>query len=157
MDFSLSEEQVMLRNMARQFATHTIEPAAMDDDHNEHFPWEIIKEMAGLGFLGALVPQQHGGPGGHTTIIHFHTTDDPDIAYNLKNNTLYWSNAPGLLGTRIMARNVNSITLEGFDSDGNPVTTPANRIRSVRITLVTTDDKGGSPQTYLSRIRVRNL
>ncbi len=63
MIFSLSEEQVMLRNMARQFATQTIEPVAMDDDRNERFPREIVTEMAGLGFLGAVVPQEYGGSG----------------------------------------------------------------------------------------------
>lgn len=63
MDFSLNEEQVMLRNMARQFAIHTIEPSTMDDDHNEHFPTEIVTEMARLGFLGALVAQEYGGSG----------------------------------------------------------------------------------------------
>ncbi len=60
---SLSEEQVMLRNMARQFATQTIEPVTMDDDRNEHFPREILTEMAGLGFLGAMTPQEYGGSG----------------------------------------------------------------------------------------------
>lgn len=63
MDFSLSEEQVMLRNMARQFAIRAIEPTTMDDDHNEHFPTEIVAEMARLGFLGALVAQEYGGSG----------------------------------------------------------------------------------------------
>ncbi len=63
MDFSLTEEQVMLGKMARQFASRTIEPISMDDDHNEHFPGEIIAEMAGLGFLGAVVPQEYGGSG----------------------------------------------------------------------------------------------
>jgi len=63
MIFSLSEEQVMLRNMARQFATQTIEPVTTDDDRNEHFPRELVAEMAGLGFLGATVPQEYGGSG----------------------------------------------------------------------------------------------
>jgi alkylation response protein AidB-like acyl-CoA dehydrogenase len=63
MNFSLSEEQVMLRSMARQFATHTIEPTAMDNDRNEYFPTEIITEMARLGFLGAVVPQEYSGSG----------------------------------------------------------------------------------------------
>lgn len=63
MDFSLSEEQVMLRNMARQFASRTIEPTTMADDHSEHFPTEIVAGMARLGFLGAVVPQEYSGEG----------------------------------------------------------------------------------------------
>jgi alkylation response protein AidB-like acyl-CoA dehydrogenase len=63
MEFSLSEEQVMLRNMARQFATSSIEPTAADDDNNEHFPRQIIDEMVPLGLLGVVVPQKYGGSG----------------------------------------------------------------------------------------------
>lgn len=61
MDFSLTEEQVMFRNMAREFATRHIEPVAKDNDLTKHFPKEIIKELAPLGLLGVTVPQQYGG------------------------------------------------------------------------------------------------
>ena len=63
MDFSLTEEQVMVRNMARRFATNSIEPTATGDDNAEHFPQEIIGEMAPLGLLGSIVPQEYGGSG----------------------------------------------------------------------------------------------
>jgi alkylation response protein AidB-like acyl-CoA dehydrogenase len=63
MNFSLTEEQVMLRDMVRQFATHTIEPTTMDNDRSEYFPMEIITQMARLGFLGAVVPHKYSGSG----------------------------------------------------------------------------------------------
>jgi butyryl-CoA dehydrogenase len=63
MDFSLTEEQVMVRNMAWQFAAKSIEPAVTDDDTAEHFPREIIGQMAPLGLLGSIVPQGYGGSG----------------------------------------------------------------------------------------------
>ena len=63
MDFSLTEEQVMVRNMAWQFAAKSIEPTATGDDTAEHFPQEIIGQMAPLGLLGSIVPQEYGGSG----------------------------------------------------------------------------------------------
>jgi alkylation response protein AidB-like acyl-CoA dehydrogenase len=63
MDFSLTDEQVMLRNMAREFAERYIEPTAKEDDQKEHFPWETIKQMGPLGLLGPIVPQEYGGLG----------------------------------------------------------------------------------------------
>lgn len=63
MDFSLSDEQVIFRNMAREFAERHIEPIAKDSDHQERFPEEVLKEMAPLGLLGLTVPQDYGGLG----------------------------------------------------------------------------------------------
>ncbi len=63
MDFSLTDEQVMFRNMARQFAERHIEPTAREDDQKEHFPWETIKQLGPLGLLGPVVPQEYGGLG----------------------------------------------------------------------------------------------
>jgi butyryl-CoA dehydrogenase len=63
MDLSLSDEQVMFRDMAREFAQRYIAPVAKDNDDNEHFPQEVIAEMIPLGLLGAIVPQEYGGLG----------------------------------------------------------------------------------------------
>ncbi len=63
MEFSLTDEQVMFRNMAREFAQRHIEPAAKDDDLSEHFSGEIVKQMGPLGLMGASVPQEYGGLG----------------------------------------------------------------------------------------------
>lgn len=63
MDFSFTDEQVMFRNMAREFSERHIEPTAKEDDQKEHFPREIIKQMGPLGLLGPIVPQEYGGLG----------------------------------------------------------------------------------------------
>lgn len=63
MDFCFSDEQVIFRNMAREFAERHIEPIAKDRDHKEQFPAEVLKEMAPLGLLGLTVPQDDGGLG----------------------------------------------------------------------------------------------
>ena len=63
MDFDLNAEQVMVRNMAREFAQREIIPLAKEDDQNEHYRPETTQKMAALGLLGAPLPQEYGGAG----------------------------------------------------------------------------------------------
>lgn len=63
MDFDLTEEQIMVRNLMKDFAKNEIIPKARDDDRNERFPWDILDKMAHLGFLGAPLPEEYGGMG----------------------------------------------------------------------------------------------
>ena len=63
MDFNLTYEQKMVKEMVRKFAEEEIVPVARENDVKEHFPLEIIKKMAPLGFLGALIPEKYGGAG----------------------------------------------------------------------------------------------
>lgn len=63
MDFDLSEEQIMIRNLMKDFAEKEILPKARDDDRNERFPKDILDKMAPLGFLGAPLPEEYGGLG----------------------------------------------------------------------------------------------
>jgi glutaryl-CoA dehydrogenase (non-decarboxylating) len=62
MDFTLSEEMQMLRDMARDFAKEKIAPFADEWDENHYFPYEeAIKPMAELGFFGTVIPDEYGG------------------------------------------------------------------------------------------------
>jgi len=66
MDFSLSSEQQMIKNMVREFAEKEIVPNASkldDTGHHGQFPWETIKKMAALNLMGMQVPSEYGGPG----------------------------------------------------------------------------------------------
>ena len=63
MDFDLTDEQVMVRNMARDFSLREIIPVAKEDDLNEHYRSETTQKMAALGLLGAPLPQEYGGAG----------------------------------------------------------------------------------------------
>src|SRR5438270_8198175 len=62
-DFELTDEQRLIRETARDFADKEIVPRVRDNDRNEHFDTELIGKMAGMGFLGAIVPEQYGGRG----------------------------------------------------------------------------------------------
>jgi short-chain 2-methylacyl-CoA dehydrogenase len=63
MDFSLSAEQQMIRNLCREFAEAEIMPHAEEMDRAGSFPYEIIQKMAELGFLGLPFPEELGGAG----------------------------------------------------------------------------------------------
>ncbi|MFP8981282.1 acyl-CoA dehydrogenase family protein, partial [Pseudomonas aeruginosa] len=54
------EEEIQIRDMARQFAQERLKPFAADWDREHRFPAEAIREMADLGFLGMLVPAEWG-------------------------------------------------------------------------------------------------
>jgi alkylation response protein AidB-like acyl-CoA dehydrogenase len=59
----LSDEQTMIRDTARQFAQARLAPNAAEWDRESRFPREAIDEMAGLGFMGMLVPESYDGAG----------------------------------------------------------------------------------------------
>jgi glutaryl-CoA dehydrogenase (non-decarboxylating) len=63
MDFKLSEELQALRETARDFAEKEIVPYVEKWEEQSHFPREVIKKMADLGFYGTLVPEEYGGNG----------------------------------------------------------------------------------------------
>ncbi|NWL45050.1 acyl-CoA dehydrogenase [Pseudomonas hunanensis] len=56
-----NEDEIQIREMARQFAQERLRPFAADWDRDHSFPAEAIQEMAQLGFLGMLVPEEWGG------------------------------------------------------------------------------------------------
>src|SRR5215218_5848595 len=62
-DFELTSEQKDLIRLARDFGEREIAPHVADYDREERFPVEIIRKAAGLGLMGGVVPQEHGGAG----------------------------------------------------------------------------------------------
>lgn len=61
MDFALNDHQEMVREMVRSFAEEKIRPGAAERDRSREFPTGIFREMAELGLLGMLVPEEYGG------------------------------------------------------------------------------------------------
>lgn len=59
----LTEEQAMIRDMARQFARERLAPGAAERDRTHRFPAEELREMGELGLLGMVVPEEWGGAG----------------------------------------------------------------------------------------------
>ncbi len=63
MDFGYTEEQTMIRDMARDFGQNEVAPVAAELEASSEFPWELTKRMAKLGFLGMTTPEEYGGIG----------------------------------------------------------------------------------------------
>ena len=58
-----TEDHDSIRAMTRDFALKTLAPIAREVDHTEHFPPEIARQMAELGFFGLKIPEEYGGLG----------------------------------------------------------------------------------------------
>lgn len=63
MNFTLTEEQEMLRKMVRDFSKNEVEPTAAERDEEERFDREIFDKMAELGLTGIPWPEEYGGIG----------------------------------------------------------------------------------------------
>lgn len=69
MDFNLTEEQLMIKQAAHDFAVAELLPGVIERDDKEQFPLEQVKKMGELGFLGMMVDPKYGG-GGMDTISY---------------------------------------------------------------------------------------
>ncbi|HMK60365.1 MAG TPA: acyl-CoA dehydrogenase family protein [Dissulfurispiraceae bacterium] len=63
MDYFLTEEQQMIRDLASQIAEEKIVPVRAELDETGEFPWEIIKVLAQSDMLGLFIPEEYGGLG----------------------------------------------------------------------------------------------
>ncbi|MBI4536064.1 MAG: acyl-CoA dehydrogenase family protein, partial [Ignavibacteriae bacterium] len=63
MNFEFTETHEMIRETARKFAERRVAPTAVDRDEKEEFPYEAVKELGELGFMGMMVPEDWGGSG----------------------------------------------------------------------------------------------
>lgn len=63
MNFDFTEEQISIRDAARDFAENEIAPSAVERDLNSEFPKEIIAKLGELGFMGMMVSHDWGGAG----------------------------------------------------------------------------------------------
>jgi alkylation response protein AidB-like acyl-CoA dehydrogenase len=63
LDFSLSEEQTLLKQSVRDFAEAELKPHAREWDEKQEFPREIFTKLGEMGLMGAVWPQEYGGAG----------------------------------------------------------------------------------------------
>lgn len=69
MNFELTEEQIAVRDAARDFAQNELLPGVIERDEKQQFPAEQIKKMGELGFMGMMVDPKYGG-GGMDTVSY---------------------------------------------------------------------------------------
>jgi alkylation response protein AidB-like acyl-CoA dehydrogenase len=69
MDFTFTEEQLMIRDAARDFARTELLPGVIERDEKQQFPKDQVKKMGELGFMGMMVDPKYGG-GGMDTVSY---------------------------------------------------------------------------------------
>lgn len=63
MDFNLTEEHLMIRDAARDFAQTELLPGVIERDEKQEFPQDLVRKMGDLGFMGIMVDPKYGGSG----------------------------------------------------------------------------------------------
>lgn len=63
MDYFLTEEQLMIRDLARQIAEEKVVPIRAELDEKEEFPWEVMKVLAQSDLFALFIPEEYGGLG----------------------------------------------------------------------------------------------
>ena len=63
MNFEFTETHQLIRETARKFADEKVAPDSIERDEKEQFPYEAVKELGELGFMGMMVPEEWGGAG----------------------------------------------------------------------------------------------
>jgi butyryl-CoA dehydrogenase len=63
MDFSLTDQQKLIRDTVRQFMEAEVRPLVKDLEREEKFPLDLLKKIADMGCCGMLMPEEWGGPG----------------------------------------------------------------------------------------------
>ncbi|MCE1248915.1 MAG: acyl-CoA dehydrogenase family protein [Firmicutes bacterium] len=64
MEYFLTEEQIMIRDLARKIAQEEIAPRAAEYDEKEEYPWDVINLLKESEFMGIYLPAEYGGMGG---------------------------------------------------------------------------------------------
>jgi len=86
-EFEFNENMTMVQQLARSFAVKEIKPVVMKYDESQEFPFEIVKKLGELGFMGVIIPESYGGAGlgycEYITIIEEITKVDPSVGLTI--------------------------------------------------------------------------
>jgi alkylation response protein AidB-like acyl-CoA dehydrogenase len=63
MDFKLSEEHQMIKDMCRKFADQVLKPKAAEYNREHKFPAKAIQQLGEMGIMGVVYPEEYGGAG----------------------------------------------------------------------------------------------
>ncbi len=64
MDFSLNQEQTLLRDSVERFAQDRLAPGALERAQSDGFPWDVARQLSEQGLIGITIPEEDGGHGG---------------------------------------------------------------------------------------------
>ena len=95
-EFEITESMKMVQEVARNFAEKEIRPVVMEHDESQEFPFEIIKQLGEMGFLGVVFPETYGGAGfgylEYAAIIEEISRVDPSIGLSIAAHNSLCSN-----------------------------------------------------------------
>ena len=66
MFFKLTDEQLMIQTMVKEFSREVVAPTAMERDRTKEFPAENLRKMGELGLMGMMIPPEYNGAGADT-------------------------------------------------------------------------------------------
>lgn len=141
MDFELTAEQKLVRNMVREFAEKEIVPKAAAIDREHRYPSEIIKRCAELNLMGMLVPQEYGG------------ADLDAISYAITIEELSWASAS--VGVIVSVNNSLScfpINTFGTEEQKKKYLTPLARGEKLGAYALTEPSAGSDPASMKSTV-----
>jgi hypothetical protein len=103
MNFELNEEQQQIKYSVREFAESEIRPHVMEWDETQHFPDELRPQLAELGLMGVLFPEEYGGAGmgyvEYATIIEEIARVDGSVGLSVAAHNSLCSNHIYMFGT----------------------------------------------------------
>ena len=103
MNFALNEEQEQIKMSVREFAESEIRPHVMEWDETQHFPEELRPQLAELGLMGVIFPEEYGGAGmgyvEYATIIEELGRVDGSVALSVAAHNSLCSNHIYMFGT----------------------------------------------------------
>ncbi|MBN2568250.1 MAG: acyl-CoA dehydrogenase family protein [Deltaproteobacteria bacterium] len=70
MDFALTEENQMIKDMTRKFVDENVIPYVEEWDKTEEYPYQVMSQMGELGMMGIPFPEKYGGSGGDWVGMH---------------------------------------------------------------------------------------
>ena len=98
MNFELTEEHKLIRQMARDFAEKELKPGVIERDETQTFPDELVRKMGEQGFMGMMVDPEYGGGGMDTVsyVLAMEELSKWDASASVMvsvNNSLFWFKA----------------------------------------------------------------
>jgi alkylation response protein AidB-like acyl-CoA dehydrogenase len=102
MEFQLTENELQVQKLARDYANKKIAPIVMKYDESQDFPMEIVKELGEMGFMGVTFPEEYGGAGfsmpAYVIVIEEIGAVDPSIGLTIAAHNSLCSNHIYLFG-----------------------------------------------------------
>lgn len=145
MDFDLSDEHELIRRTAREFAEQEVAPQAQELDSTASFPYDIVRALGELGFMGIPFPEEYGGAGGDTLafalVVEELARVDSSVAITVAANTSLGAGPLWLFGTEEQKREWLPILASGRGLGAFGLTEPdaGSDNRAMRTTAVLAD------------------